>query len=36
LRERLTAYGLELDRLERNPTSRYPYRLDVLLQEQAA
>ena len=36
LRERLTAYGLELDRLERNPTSRYPYRLDVLPQEQAA
>jgi hypothetical protein len=30
MRERLTAYGLELDRLERNPTSRYPYRLDVL------
>ena len=36
LRERLTDYGLELDRLERNPTSRYPYRLDVLPQEQAA
>jgi hypothetical protein len=36
LRERLTAYGLELDRLERNPTSRYPYPLDTLLQEQAA
>jgi hypothetical protein len=30
LRERLTAYGLDLDNLERNPTSRYPYRLDVL------
>jgi hypothetical protein len=36
LRERLTAYGLALDRLERNPTSRYPYRLDVLPQEHAA
>src|SRR4029077_15283272 len=36
LRERLTDYGLELDRLERNPTSRYPYRLDVLPQEHAA
>jgi hypothetical protein len=36
LHERLTAYGLELDRLERNPTSRYPYRLDMLAQEQAA
>jgi hypothetical protein len=36
MRERLTGYGLELDRLERNPTSRYPYRLDVLLQEHAA
>jgi hypothetical protein len=36
LRERLTAYGLELDRLECNPTSRYPYRLDLLPQEQAA
>jgi hypothetical protein len=36
LREHLTAYGLDLDRLERNPTSRYPYRLDVLMEEQAA
>jgi HopA1 effector protein family len=36
MRERLTAYGLALDRLERNPTSHYPYRLDVLPQEQAA
>jgi HopA1 effector protein family len=36
LRERLSAYGLDLDRLERNPTSRYPYRLDELPQEQAA
>jgi hypothetical protein len=36
LREHLTAYGLELDRLERNPTSRYPYRLDSLMEEQAA
>lgn len=36
LTERLTAYGLDLDRLERNPSSRYPYRLDALLQEQAA
>jgi hypothetical protein len=29
LRERLTAYGLDLERLERNPTSRYPYRLEM-------
>jgi hypothetical protein len=36
LRERLTAYGLDLDRLERNPTSHYPYRLDALLLEEAA
>ncbi len=36
LAERLTAYGLDLDRLERNPSSRYPYRLDALFQEQAA
>jgi hypothetical protein len=36
LREHLTAYGLDLDRLERNPTSRYPYRLDSLMEEQAA
>lgn len=36
LRERLTAYGLDLERLECNPTSRYPYRLDALLEEQAA
>jgi hypothetical protein len=36
LRERLAAYGLDLDRLERNPTSHYPYRLDGLLQEKAA
>ena len=36
LRERLTAYGLELDRLERNPTSHYPYCFDLLPQEQAA
>ena len=36
LRERLTAYGLDPDRLERNPISRYPYRLDTLLAEQAA
>jgi hypothetical protein len=36
LREHLTAYGLDLDRLERNPTSRYPYSLDALLEEQAA
>jgi hypothetical protein len=36
LREHLTAYGLDLDRLERNPTSRYPYRLDLSMQEQAA
>ena len=34
--ERLTAYGLDLERLERNPSSRYPYRLDALFQEQAA
>ena len=36
LRERLTAYGLDLERLECNPTSRYPYRLNALLEEQAA
>jgi hypothetical protein len=36
LRERLTAYGLDPDRLELNPTSRYPYRLDSLMTEQAA
>ena len=36
LREHLTAYGLDLDRLERNPTSRYPYRLDSLIEEHAA
>ena len=36
LRERLTAYGLALDRLELNPTSRYPYRLDTLIEEQPA
>jgi hypothetical protein len=36
LRQRLSAYGLELDRLERNPTSRYPYRLEAMPQEQAA
>jgi type III HopA1-like effector protein len=36
LRERLTAYGLALDRLERNPTSRYPHRLDAFVQELAA
>jgi hypothetical protein len=36
LRERLTAYGLDPDRLEFNPTSRYPYRLDSLIAEQAA
>jgi hypothetical protein len=36
LREHLTAYGLDLDRLERNPTSRYPYPLDALLEEHAA
>jgi hypothetical protein len=36
LREHLIAYGLDLDRLERNPTSRYPYSLDALLEEQAA
>jgi hypothetical protein len=34
--EHLTAYGLDLDRLERNPTSRYPYSLDSLMEEQAA
>jgi hypothetical protein len=36
LRDRLTAYGLDPDRLELNPTSRYPYRLDSLIKEQAA
>jgi len=35
VRERLTAYGLEIDRLERNPTSRYPYRLDVPMERAA-
>jgi len=35
LRERLVAYGLDLDRLERNPTSRYPYRLDMLMERAA-
>lgn len=35
LRERLAAYGLDLDRLERNPTSRYPYRLDMLMERAA-
>jgi hypothetical protein len=36
LRAHLTAYGLDLDRLERNPSSRYPYALDSLIEEQAA
>jgi hypothetical protein len=36
LRQHLTAYGLDPERLELNPTSRYPYRLDALLEEQAA
>jgi hypothetical protein len=36
LRAHLTAYGLDLDRLERNPSSRYPYSLETLAQEQAA
>jgi hypothetical protein len=36
LHERLTGYGLDPDRLELNPTSRYPYRLDSLMKEQAA
>ena len=36
LRDRLTTYGLDPDRLERNPTSRYPYRLETLMDEQAA
>jgi len=35
LSERLTAYGLVLDRLERNPLSRYPYRLEALLEREA-
>jgi HopA1 effector protein family len=30
VRERLTAYGLDLAHLERNPTSRYPYRFATL------
>ena len=29
VRERLTAYGLEIDRFAFNPTSRYPYRLSA-------
>lgn len=36
LRERLTTYGLDPERLELNPTSRYPYRLDLVIDEQAA
>jgi hypothetical protein len=36
LRDRLTSYGLDPDRLERNPTSHYPYRLETLMDEQAA
>jgi hypothetical protein len=36
LRTHLAAYGLDLDRLERNPSSRYPYFLEQLTQEQAA
>jgi len=36
MRERLTTYGLDLDRLERNPSSHYPYRLDRLTQDRAA
>lgn len=36
LRAHLAAYGLDLDHLERNPTSRYPYALEQLMQEQAA
>jgi len=36
MRERLTTYGLDLDRLERNPSSHYPYRLDSLMQDRAA
>ena len=36
LREHLTSYGLDPDRLERNPSSHYPYRLDLLIEEQAA
>jgi len=36
LRERLTSYGLDPERLERNPTSRYPYRLERMMLEHAA
>jgi hypothetical protein len=36
IRERLTTYGLDLNRLERNPSSHYPYRLDALIQDRAA
>jgi HopA1 effector protein family len=36
LRDRLTSYGLDPERLERNPTSHYPYRLETLMDEQAA
>lgn len=36
MRERLTTYGLDLNRLERNPSSHYPYRLETLMQERAA
>jgi hypothetical protein len=34
--ERLTAFGLALDRLERNPLSHYPHRLDALFAGEAA
>jgi hypothetical protein len=36
MRERLTTYGLDLDRLERNPSSQYSYRLDQLIKDRAA
>jgi len=35
LRERLTKYGFDVDALERNPTSRYPYPLDAIAAEAA-
>jgi HopA1 effector protein family len=35
VRERLTKYGFDLDALERNPTSRYPYPLDAIAAEAA-
>jgi hypothetical protein len=35
VRERLIAYGFDLDRFAFNPTSRYPYRFDALTEAAA-